>query len=59
LSFASNDSKETLDTRTEANQQQNDRINQLQILFLFAYKLTRENLLKSVPELTVLKIDAA
>jgi hypothetical protein len=59
LSFASNDSKETLDTRTEANQQQNDRINQLQILFLFAHKLTRENLLKSVPELTVLKIDAA
>jgi hypothetical protein len=37
LSFASNDSEETLDTMTEAYQQQNDRINQLQILFLFAH----------------------
>jgi hypothetical protein len=40
LSFASNDSEEKLDSMTEAlnesYQQQNDRINQLQILFLFA-----------------------
>ena len=42
----------------EAYQQQNDRINQLQILFLFAHKLTKEKLMKSVPGLTVLKIDA-
>jgi hypothetical protein len=41
LSFASNDSEEKLDSMTEAlneaYQQQNDRINQLQILFLFAH----------------------
>jgi hypothetical protein len=41
LSFASNDSEEKLDTMTEAlneaYQQQNDRINQFQILFLFAH----------------------
>jgi len=37
LSFASNGSEEKLDTMTEAYQQQNDRINQLQILFLFAH----------------------
>ena len=41
LSFASNDSEEKLDTMTEAlneaYQQQNDRINQLQILFLFVH----------------------
>ena len=41
LSFAFNDSKEKLETMTEAlneaYQQQNDRINQLQILFLFAH----------------------
>ena len=40
LSFASNDSEEKLDSMAEAlneaYQQQNDRINQLQILFLFA-----------------------
>jgi hypothetical protein len=36
----------------EAYQQQNDRINQLQILFLFAHQLTKEKLLKSVPGLT-------
>ena len=39
LSFASNDSEEKLDSMAEAlneaYQQQNDRINQLQILFLF------------------------
>ena len=62
LSFASNDSEEKLDSMAEvlneAYQQQNDRINQLQILFLFAHKLTKEKLLKSVPGLTVLKIDA-
>ena len=62
LSFASNDSEETLDPMTEAlneaYQQQNDRINQLQIFFLFAHKFTKEKLLKSVPGLTVLKIDA-
>ena len=41
LLFASNDSEEKLDSMTkamnEAYQQQNDRINQLQILFLFAH----------------------
>ena len=41
LSFASNDSEEKFETMTEAlneaYQQQNDRINQLQILFLFAH----------------------
>ena len=41
LSFASNDSEEKPDWMTEAlneaYQQQNDRINQLQILFLFAH----------------------
>ena len=41
LSFASNDSEEKLDSMTEAlnevYQQQNDWINQLQILFLFAH----------------------
>jgi hypothetical protein len=41
LSFASNDSEDKLDSMTEALieacQQQNDRINQLQILFLFAH----------------------
>ena len=41
LSFASNDSEEKLDSMTEAlnevYQQQNDRKNQLQILFLFAH----------------------
>ena len=37
LSFASNDSEEKPDTMTETYQQQNDRINQLQILFLFAH----------------------
>jgi hypothetical protein len=41
LSFASNDSEEKLDSMTEAlneaYQQQNDRINQLQMLFLFAH----------------------
>ena len=41
LSFAFNDSEEKLETMTEAlneaYQQQNDRINQLQILFLFAH----------------------
>jgi hypothetical protein len=41
LSFAFNDSEETLETMTEAlneaYQQQNDGINQLQILFLFAH----------------------
>ena len=41
LSFASNDSVEKLDSMAEvlneAYQQQNDRINQLQILFLFAH----------------------
>jgi hypothetical protein len=41
LSFASNDSEEKLDSMAgalnEAYQQQNDRINQLQILFLFAH----------------------
>ena len=41
LSFASNDSEEKLDSMTEAlneaGQQQNDRINQLQILFLFPH----------------------
>jgi hypothetical protein len=40
LSFASNVSEEKLDSMTnalnEAYQQQNDRINQLQIVFLFA-----------------------
>jgi hypothetical protein len=39
LSFAFNDSEKKLETMTEAlneaYQQQNDRINQLQILFLF------------------------
>ena len=62
LSFAFNDSEEKLETMTEAlneaYQQQNDKINQLQIFFLFAHKLTKEKLLKSVPGLTVLKIDA-
>ena len=61
LSFAFNDSEEKLETMTEAlneaYQQQNDKINQLQILFLFAHKLTKEKLLKSVLGLTVLKID--
>jgi ferritin-like protein len=41
LSFASNDSEENLDSMTEAlneaDQQQNDKINQLQILFLFPH----------------------
>jgi hypothetical protein len=41
MSFASNDSEEKLDSMTEAlneaYQQQNDRINQLQMLFLFAH----------------------
>ena len=41
LSLASNDSEEKLETMTEAlneaYQQQNDRINQFQILFLFAH----------------------
>jgi len=41
LHVISNDSEEKLDTMTEAlneaYQQQNDRINQLQILFLFAH----------------------
>ena len=41
LSFAFNDSEEKLETMTEAlneaYQQQNDRINQLQIFFLFAH----------------------
>ena len=41
LSFAFNDSEEKLETMTEAQneayQQQNDRINQLQILFLFTH----------------------
>ena len=41
LSFAFNDSGEKLETMiealNEAYQQQNDRINQLQILFLFAH----------------------
>ena len=41
LSFAFNDSEEKLETMTEAlneaYQQQNDRINQLQIVFLFAH----------------------
>ena len=41
LLFAFNESKEKLETMTEAlneaYQQQNDRINQLQILFLFAH----------------------
>jgi hypothetical protein len=41
LSFAFNDSDEKLETMiealNEAYQQQNDRINQLQILFLFAH----------------------
>ena len=41
LSFAFNDSEEKLETMTEAlneaYQQQNDRINKLQILFLFAH----------------------
>ena len=41
LSFASNDSEEKLDSMTkalnEAYQQQNDRIDQLKILFLFAH----------------------
>ena len=41
LSFAFNDSEEKLETMiealNEAYQQQNDRINQLQILFLFAH----------------------
>ena len=41
----------------EAYQQQNDRINQLQIWFLFAHSLTKEKLLKSVLGLTMLKID--
>ena len=62
LSLAFNDSEEKLETMTEAlneaYQQQNDRINQLKILFLFAHKLTKEKLLKSVPGLTVLKIHA-
>ena len=61
LSFASNDSEEKLDSMAEvlneAYQQQNDRINQLQILFLYAHYHTKEKLLKSVPGLTVLKID--
>ena len=56
LSLAFNDSEEKLETMTEAlneaYQQQNDRINQLKILFLFAHKLTKEKLLKSVPGLT-------
>ena len=41
LSFAFNDSEEKLETMiealNEAYQQQNDRINQLQIVFLFAH----------------------
>ena len=41
LLFTSNDSEEKLDSMAEvlneAYQQQNDRINQLQILFLFAH----------------------
>ena len=37
LSFAFNDSEEKLEALNEAYQQQNDRINQLQILFLFAH----------------------
>ena len=41
LSFASNDSQEKLDSMAKAlnetYQQQNDGINQLQILFLFAH----------------------
>ena len=41
LSFAFNDSEENLETMTEAlneaYQQQNDGINQLKILFLFAH----------------------
>ena len=37
LSFASNDSEEKIDTMTETYQQRNNRINQLQILFLFAH----------------------
>jgi hypothetical protein len=41
LSFAFNDSEEKFETMTEAlneaYQQQNDRINQLQIVFLFAH----------------------
>ena len=41
LTFASNDSEEKLETMTEAlneaYQQQHDRINQLQIVFLFAH----------------------
>jgi hypothetical protein len=44
LSFAFNDSEEKLETMTEAlneaYQQQNDRINQLQILFLFAHYIS-------------------
>ena len=59
------DSGEILDSMAEAlneaYQQQNDRINQLQILFLFAHLhinfVTKEKLLKSVPGLTVLTID--
>jgi hypothetical protein len=43
----------------EAYQQQNDRISQLQILSLFVNKLTKETLLKSIPGLTLFKIDAA
>jgi hypothetical protein len=60
LSFAYNDSEEKLDSMAEAlneaYQQQNDGINQLQILFLFAHQhtnfVTKEKLLKSVPGLT-------
>ena len=41
LSFAFNDSEKKFETMiealNEAHQQQNDRINQLQILFLFAH----------------------
>jgi hypothetical protein len=54
--MTSNNSEEKLDTMTEAPnesyQQQNDRINQLQICFLFPHSLTKEKILKSVPGLT-------
>ena len=37
LPFASNDSEEKLEALNETYQQRNDRINQLQILLLFAH----------------------
>jgi hypothetical protein len=38
---------------------QDDRLNQIQILSLFAHKFSKEKLLKLVPGLTIAKIDAA